>query len=341
MLMSSSSSSSSNGKMPRRRRCRFAVSTALLFSTPALSSYEFGPPIITPDGAETPEDKNALPKEPQSDEVLENTPFPCRGRDDYSGSEIKAWIDEHLAGIPEQPKNQRRMLLLMGGSGAGKSTLVRKLREESEFFKSSFLLHGLDEYLKYLPEYQQSLATGKKYKDAADGCYSAAIRIAKRAEVEILKRGVNLVYEETGKDLDRIQTRVLPPYAAAGYQISLAFVAVTEEVALQRAHERFLLEGRHAGIDYIHKTFKNLHGNFFELQADPRMHTTSMYCDNSCTKYNRDTPQNCMLCWEIKQPENFDAHFLALPDALVDGEASFVARTTPLDYITERYKPEL
>eukprot|EP00392_Amoebophrya_sp_AT5.2_P017655 g18054.t1 len=317
----------------------------------------------------------------------------CKDRDSYSGEDVGRWIEQHLAPFPRQGPKERKMLLLLGGLGAGKTTLVNRLQAASPFFRDTFLIHGRDAYLQYLPEYRKSIEESKS------SCHGAALRLARRAEVEILKRGVNLVYEHDAgyrdDDLDRLQNHVLPPYVAAGYQVFVAFVALSEAVAIERQLARpspttTPTSAEDIDIDRVQRSFRNLHADFFELQRDAHTAAISLYCDNSCTKYGTRSYNNrgeageqqgdCMFCWEVeargemtqtvstttlqashsqqvKERNKHDALFkvatrsgpnkanrlLQLPD-LDAGSADFIVPdtpSTPVDYILNRYKPEL
>jgi len=215
----------------------------------------------------------------------DNTPFPCLEK--YDDEVVKAWVDDHLKGVPKSKDPQ--MLLMLGGSGAGKGEFLKRWRDMERRLPDlvpikmdTFVTHGLDEYLAYIPEYQKSIGDpAHVYKDAADSCYKgAAIPAAKIATQEILSKKLNVIYEETGKDLERIKKRVLPPFTDAGYRVTLVFVDNDPDIAIKRAAARFDLTGRYAADDYIRGTFKNTIDSFEELRG-MKIVKEAIYCDNS------------------------------------------------------------
>merc|ERR1711957_562964 len=191
-----------------------------------------------------------------------------------------------------------RMLLLLGGSGSGKGTLLKHLSENG---MGALVPHGLDEYLDYLPEFQETIQDKQFiYKDAADACYGGgAIPIAKAVQEQLIKRKCNLFYEETGKNLQRIKERVLPPFVDAGYAITLVLVHNLPSVAIERAAGREQKEGRHAPRDYIEGTFKGVFDNYLALRDGDEV-SESAYCDNSCVGIGLEAPSesgSCLKCW--------------------------------------------
>lgn len=218
-------------------------------------------------------------------QVQEKTPHPCKVN--YDPSEIAAWVGEHLRDAPTG-REDPRLVLLLGGSGAGKGTFIAKWQNSKgsdvsvKHPLSGFVFHGLDEYLPYIPEYQSTLADPDNvYKDAADACYGgAAIPAAKQAGIEIVNKKIDLIYEETGKSLDRIRKRVLPPFLEAGYRATIVLVYNVAEKAIERSAQRFQLTGRYAPDDYIRSTFKNNLETYEELKNI--VHGGEfIYCDNT------------------------------------------------------------
>eukprot|EP00971_Amphidinium_carterae_P109133 2161076-Amphidinium_carterae.2 len=134
-----------------------------------------------------------------------------------------------------------------------------------------FAFHGLDEYLQYVPEYQQSISDPEHVYKESYACYGgAAIPAAKAANDLIISRRIrsrekclcptvckrhvvrvriDTIYEETGKNLDRIKNRVLPPFLDGGYRVTvgradkragpLAQVHNHADIAIERGKGRF------------------------------------------------------------------------------------------------------
>lgn len=220
----------------------------------------------------------------------DTTPYPCR--ESYEDSEIESWVSKHLEG--KAGSAAPHLLLLLGGSGAGKGTFIKRWQDEDARNTPAgpaiddFIMHGLDEYLPYIPEYQKTLSdTEHVYKDAADSCYTSAARpAAKKAMVKIIAARMNVIYEETGKNLDRIRQRVLPPFVEAGYRVTVVLVHNKPEVAIQRSAGRFQFTGRFAADDYIRGSFQNNMASYLALMQDAEelreaVDSEFVYCDNS------------------------------------------------------------
>eukprot|EP00419_Tripos_fusus_P000915 CAMPEP_0172675228 /NCGR_PEP_ID=MMETSP1074-20121228/13154_1 /TAXON_ID=2916 /ORGANISM="Ceratium fusus, Strain PA161109" /LENGTH=294 /DNA_ID=CAMNT_0013492677 /DNA_START=68 /DNA_END=952 /DNA_ORIENTATION=+ len=222
-------------------------------------------------------------------EVKEKSPTPCKK--EYNKAFIKEMAEAYIKQVPAV-KAHGRMLLLLGGSGAGKGTFLKRVANHG-FALEEYIMHGIDDYLEMLPEWKETAADkANVYMDAADGCYGGAIPMAKTAQAIIIERKLNVIYEETGKNLDRILKRVLPPFKDAGYQISIALVDSTPELAVKRAEGRFQTEGRYSSPEYVASTFNNVHSSYSALRAMADI-VEAVYCDNTCTAPDFD----CMKCW--------------------------------------------
>jgi len=242
---------------------------------------------------------------------VDNTPHPCRS--EYAEAEIQSWVEQHLEGVPGD-RTTPSLLLLLGGSGAGKSTFIDRWRtaEQQEAGRQTrsileFAHHGLDEYLHYVPEFQQSIKDPEHvYKDAADACYGgAAIPAARVANKEIISRRIDTIYEETGKNVDRIKKRVLPPFLDGGYRVTIVLVHNNADTAIARAKARFQRTGRFASDDYIRDTFKNGLESYKELKG-MGIAAEFVYCQNF---------DESMQCWEDDGSEKVDD---IVPSAILD-----------------------
>jgi len=171
---------------------------------------------------------------------------------------------------------------------------------------TGFVFQGLDEFLNYLPEYQKSLQDEYYvYKDAADSCYAGARQIAKAALKILGDTGRPVIYEDTGKNLDRILLRGLPPFLDKGYKLTTVFVDNIPEIAVARAQDRFQRTGRYSAPDYLTKTFSNITYCFDHIANLPES-SHAVYCDNSCLDkaYMHWTiaavKSDCMKCYTTR-----------------------------------------
>eukprot|EP00405_Crypthecodinium_cohnii_P013447 CAMPEP_0206457540 /NCGR_PEP_ID=MMETSP0324_2-20121206/23024_1 /ASSEMBLY_ACC=CAM_ASM_000836 /TAXON_ID=2866 /ORGANISM="Crypthecodinium cohnii, Strain Seligo" /LENGTH=330 /DNA_ID=CAMNT_0053928685 /DNA_START=53 /DNA_END=1045 /DNA_ORIENTATION=- len=257
--------------------------------------------------------------------VEEKTPYPCKEK--YEKEDIEKWVDEHLSKVSKDGHEQPHLLLMMGGSGSGKGTFMKRWHlvdaeshqtdSKDGLLLSHFAPHGLDEYLDYIPEYQKTIQDPEAvYKDAADACYpGAAIPAAKLGLDKLISRKAHVIYEETGKNLDRIRKRVLPPFLEAGYRITMVFVDNNAENAISRAAGRFQTSGRYAPDDYIRGTFSKSFDSYRALKDSGDV-SESVYCDNFGTT---------MKCWAdglVSGPN------VIPPSLLLDGKPEYRSEQT-------------
>jgi hypothetical protein len=160
-----------------------------------------------------------------------------------------------------------------------------------------YVVHGLDEYLEYVQGYRRSTFNQGLYfyLDAADSCYGAGV-IATTVAVRdaIIARGLSVVYEDTGKDLERLITGTLPLFLPR-YSLSLVLVHNLPEVGVCRAMQRFHSTGRYAPDDYVRGSYVNVEDNFWKLAP---LAIQALYCDNSCGGREPEAGawRNCMTC---------------------------------------------
>ena len=210
-----------------------------------------------------------------------------------SSDEIDQIAQQHIKPFIKTQNNsseQPLLVLLMGAPGAGKGQVFARLGRE-------LMLHGLDEYLRYHPDYSR-LFRDKLFvfPDAADSCYPFIIPLAKRVRDLAIKHRVSLVYEETGKDLVRLRDRVLQPFLAADYKVVGISVDTHPDVAVIRAHLRFLATGRFASETYVRASFPD----FASIRELFRPHTL-ISCTNDCRQMagsvvSRALNADCLQC---------------------------------------------
>jgi len=247
-------------------------------------------------------------------EVMEKTPTPCRS--EYDKGFIASAAEQYLEHVPAN-QEKPRLLLLLGGSGAGKGTFIKFLSKHGFPF-ADYAMHGIDDYLEMLPEWQATAKDEKNvYKDAADGCYGGAVPIAKAAQKIIIDKSMHVIYEETGKNLKRVLERVVPPFAEAGYRITIALIDSTPEVAKQRAEGRFQAEGRYSPPEYVEGTFKNVFENYLTLRSKDFV-AEALYCDNGCTT------AGCMRCWDDSAKATSAGEGIAPKGSLERGPAVYM-----------------
>jgi uridine kinase len=129
-------------------------------------------------------------------QILDKTPTPCLKA--YSEEFLQKSAEAHIAGI-ESGHEVPHMLMLLGGSGSGKSTFMRHLAKHG-INVSGMVAHGLDDYLKYLPEFQKTLSDPSAvYKDAADACYGGGARVLEQERK--LKEFMGVKGRDRAKDL--------------------------------------------------------------------------------------------------------------------------------------------
>eukprot|EP00420_Gonyaulax_spinifera_P038829 CAMPEP_0197886686 /NCGR_PEP_ID=MMETSP1439-20131203/17276_1 /TAXON_ID=66791 /ORGANISM="Gonyaulax spinifera, Strain CCMP409" /LENGTH=276 /DNA_ID=CAMNT_0043506493 /DNA_START=66 /DNA_END=896 /DNA_ORIENTATION=+ len=245
-------------------------------------------------------------------EIRDSTPTPCKA--EYDKSFISEAANKYIENVPSG-QAKPRLLLLLGGSGAGKGTFIRKI-SAAGFPSKDYVMHGIDDYLGMLPEWKETEAdTAAVYKDAADGCYGGAIPIAKAAQKTMIEKKMNVIYEETGKNLDRVLKRVVPPFRDAGYTITIALIDCTVDTAKARAEGRFLDEGRYSAPDYVEGTFKGVFSNYVTLRQKDFV-SEAIYCNNGCTS------KDCMRCWSDGDPK---AESIMPGDAILHSKVEYLS----------------
>ena len=194
------------------------------------------------------------------------------------------------------------LYVLLGGPGSGKGiaySALHRSTSNSSNKSTPFLLHGLDEYLLFHPDYDRLFQNRLfVYRTAADSCYPSILPLARRVRDLALAQRISLVYEETGKDLIRLQDRVLAPFVNAGYKIIGILVETDPDVAVLRARQRFLSSGRYASEKYTRSSFPDSKSIKQLFVSTNHM---LIICSNDC-RHRRGSAlakafmENCFVC---------------------------------------------
>eukprot|EP00438_Fugacium_kawagutii_P033366 Skav231027 [mRNA] locus=scaffold1869:149039:162168:- [translate_table: standard] len=150
--------------------------------------------------------------------VEDKTPTPCTSK--YSENLQSEIIEAPHFFQSKVPSEKPWLLLMLGGSGAGKGTFLREIEvmKKNGMDLDNFVVHGLDEYIEYLPEYKASLQNKLVvYKER----FLLHEEVAGHLAVSIRKNWKwceDWQNEETGKDLSRIVKRILPAFEEDTFQ---------------------------------------------------------------------------------------------------------------------------
>ena len=154
------------------------------------------------------------------------------------------------------PTGKPRALFMGGGTASGKSTAL-KLDENKDVQPEDAVLIDPDEIKGLLPEYGEMVERGERY--AASAVHEESSALAKRLQVEAMRRGLNVIVDGTGDsqvDADdpesagKLRKKVEAFHGAQGdatpegYDVSMFYVNAPTEIALVRATTRAMREGR-------------------------------------------------------------------------------------------------
>ena len=178
--------------------------------------------------------------------------------------------NRYLKGKQSQPDDATpRLIVLLGGSGAGKSSVLRRLSKATggkvDPENSNWILSGLDEFISFVPEYEhaiQDISVG--YANAATYAYRNAIQIATAVNLQCIRRRINMIFEDTGKNLHRT-AGVIKEFGRDRI-VSVVLVDNSPDVAIERAAGRFQVTGRYSPSDYIRSSFMNVFEHYLELK---------------------------------------------------------------------------
>ena len=131
----------------------------------------------------------------------------------------------------------KQAYLILGLPAAGKSSLADPLAKQKRA-----LIVDSDEFKKRLPEFENGAGANYVHEESSD----MAEALMNRA----LKDGTNIVYPIVGKTPKTLQEKI-DKLKAAGYDIHLAYVDLPMKKAVERATNRYILEGRLVGLAYI------------------------------------------------------------------------------------------
>ncbi len=133
--------------------------------------------------------------------------------------------------------HDKQAYLILGLPAAGKSSLADPLSVQKKA-----LIVDSDEFKKRLPEFENGAGANYVHEESAD----MANALMDRA----IKDGTNIVYPVVGKTPKSLQEKI-DKLKDGGYDIHLAYVDLPMEKAQGRAINRYILEGRLVGLDYI------------------------------------------------------------------------------------------
>jgi predicted kinase len=157
--------------------------------------------------------------------------------DPDTGQDISGWdaAIQHLTriaseGAPDGVEQGRRAVILIGYPGAGKSTVAQSLRRSLRAAVVSS-----DDAKRIIPEYDGGANTSGVHEESA--------HLSNEVGLGLVRQGRNIIVETLGAQQAHVDGRA-QILRGAGYQVTLIHVDVPKAVAMERAVQRFQMDGR-------------------------------------------------------------------------------------------------
>jgi ppGpp synthetase/RelA/SpoT-type nucleotidyltranferase/predicted ABC-type ATPase len=174
-------------------------------------------------------------------------------------------LEAFMGGKQPVPKDRKKTaFVMMGGPASGKTTLA-KLIAGKKFGK--FINVNPDDVREMLPEYQEAIDfkddSGKQVsaKDASAMTHEEASDIAGEVYNRAIDGNFNLVFDGTGKNVDKHRARVAS-LKDHGYHVVLLMPHLDLETALVRAGDRAEHRGRTVPEPMMREAYPKMPGNF-------------------------------------------------------------------------------
>lgn len=158
---------------------------------------------------------------------------------------------------------EKQAYLILGLPAAGKSSLADPLSLQKQA-----LIVDSDEFKKRLPEFENGAGANYVHEESSD---MADMLMDKATE-----KGVNIVYPVVGKTASSLQEKI-DKLKEAGYDIHLAYVDLPVGKALERATNRYILEGRLVGLAYIESIGDRPIVNFHDFKNKAEITDYALY----------------------------------------------------------------
>jgi predicted ABC-type ATPase len=186
--------------------------------------------------------------------------FTSRARKEYE----ERLIESYLKGVEKQ--REPRVIFMMGGPASGKSTL---LNSKYSGQLNKFVVVDPDDIKSKLPEFMFGVGVG--YKEIAAIVHSNSSRIAKEIRRRALERGLNVLVDGTGRDLNGYRASI-QDFKAKGYKTELLSQHVPQDVGVKRAVLRAELPvsmggGRFVPLPFIEQVYATVPRNFLPLAS--------------------------------------------------------------------------
>ncbi|MBS5917966.1 MAG: zeta toxin family protein [Negativicoccus succinicivorans] len=160
----------------------------------------------------------------------------------------------------------KQAFLILGLPAAGKSSLADPLADNMDA-----IIVDSDEFKKRLPEFANGAGANYLHEESSD--------MADELLTRVIKNGDNLVFPVVGKTPKSLQEKITL-LKQAGYDVHLGYMDLPMAKALQRATDRYILEGRLVNLEYIQSVGDRPLKNFNAIKNNPDITDYALYSND-------------------------------------------------------------